>query len=123
MRTEIALKYRFCKTHRITGKYDFDDIAFGIDVFLKLPPALKGADNIVAELMDLDEAETDAIVVIVQDGLDQVLDKPQALQFARHAIYAGWQIAECVKIAELFGKPVEGHLKISKYFQREVASG
>jgi hypothetical protein len=35
------------------------------------------------------------------------LIEPQALQFTRHAIYAGWHIAECVKIAELFGKPIK----------------
>ena len=34
-------------------------------------------------------------------------DETASLHFARHAIYAGWHIAECDKIADLFGKPVE----------------
>ena len=75
--------------------YSWDDLFALIPSFIKLPEALKGADEILDELEDLDDQEKAELVAVVE-GLDLASDKTE--EIVEQSLIAFIEIAHLIMI-------------------------
>lgn len=74
--------------------FQFEDAIALIPALVILPNAIKGIDQVPGEVADLDAAERDELIALVEQKLD--IDNERAKKIAAKALRAGLAIGELV---------------------------